>query len=165
MMRVISNTSPLQYLYAIKQLDLLMQLYGEIIVPQSVVAELQIGQQQGYDVPNCSAYPWMLIESVPIPATLQLITNLGPGEAEVLALALASPTDLVILDDALARQVAASQNISYTGTLGVLIQGKQQGLITTVMPLVEMMEQAGFRIHATLKTTIRARRPAHRLPA
>jgi uncharacterized protein len=57
-------------------------------------------------------------------------------------------------NDALARQVAASQNIRYTGTLGVLIQAKQQGLVTAVMPLVEAMQQAGFRVSDTLKATI-----------
>jgi uncharacterized protein len=86
---------------------------------------------------------------------LKLITNLGAGEAEALALALAQPTDLVILDDALARQVAASRSIRHTGTLGILIRAKQQGLVTSAMPLIEAMERAGFRLSSTLKATIR----------
>ncbi len=154
-MRVISNTSPLQYLHAIQQIPLLEHLYSELIVPQAVIEEFRMGQQQGYDVPDCRMYPWMRIETVPVPETLKLITTLGSGEAEALALALVQPTDLVILDDAFARQIAASQGIRYTGTLGVLIQGYQQGFIPAVMPLVEAMQQAGFRVTATVKDTIR----------
>lgn len=93
-MRVISDTSPLQYLHGIRQLPLLEQLYGRIVVPQAVIDELNVGRQQGYDVPDCSAYDWMQPETVTIPSVLKLITNLGAGEAETLALALAQPTDL-----------------------------------------------------------------------
>jgi hypothetical protein len=154
-MRVVSNTSPLQYLHAIHHLHVLEQLYGRIVVPQAVMAELDTGRQSGYDVPDCRAYSWMIPETVAIPAMLRLITNLGAGEAEALALALAAPTDLVLLDDALARQVAASQGIRYTGTLGILIQAKHQGIVTAVMPLVDAMQHAGFRVSDALKATIR----------
>lgn len=53
MRRVISNTSPLQYLHAIRQLALLKQLYARVIVPQAVVDELDLGRQQGFDEPDC----------------------------------------------------------------------------------------------------------------
>jgi hypothetical protein len=153
-MRVVSNTSPLQYLHAIHHLAVLEQLYGHIVVPQAVMAELDTGRQAGYDVPDCRAYPWMIPDTVAIPAVLRLITNLGAGEAEALALALTTPTDLVLLDDALARQVAASQGIRYTGTIGILIQAKHQGLVTAVMPLVDAMQHAGFRVSDALKATL-----------
>ena len=91
-MRVVSNTSPLLYLHAVKQLPLLEQLYGSVVIPQAVVDELSVGQRQSFDVPDCGAYGWMRIESVPIPRMLTLITNLGAGEAEALALALATDT-------------------------------------------------------------------------
>lgn len=154
-MRVVSNTSPLQYLHAIHQLSVLEQLYGRIVVPQAVMAEIDTGRWSGYDVPDCRAYPWLIPDTVAIPAMLRLITNLGAGEAEALALALAAPTDLVLLDDALARQVAASQGIRYTGTLGILIQAKHHGLVAAVMPLVEVMQDAGFRVSDGLKAIIR----------
>lgn len=153
--RVVTNTSPLQYLHAVRQLPLLEQLYGTITVPQAVIDELDVGRRQGYDVPDCRAYDWMRVETIAIPAILKLITNLGPGEAEALALSLSQPSNLVLLDDALARQVAASQGLRYTGTVGVLVRAKHQGLISAVMPLVEMMQQVGFRVSEELKLTIR----------
>jgi len=41
---VISDTGPLSYLHRLGRLDLLRVLYGRILVPPSVVAELNAGQ-------------------------------------------------------------------------------------------------------------------------
>jgi len=48
MPEVITDTSPLQYLYQLAQLDLLPTLYGQIRRPQAVAAELAQGLVQGY---------------------------------------------------------------------------------------------------------------------
>jgi predicted nucleic acid-binding protein len=48
-----------------------------------------------------------------------LVTDLGPGEAEVLMLALEAREAVVILDDALARRAAAMLGLRVTGTLGL----------------------------------------------
>ncbi len=154
-MRVVSNTSPLFYLHSIRQIELLARLYGQIVVPGSVVDELEAGRAQGYDAPECRVHPWMRIESIAVPALLALMTSLGPGEAEALALALSEPTDLIILDDALARQIAADRNLRYTGTLGILIQSKQAGFLPTIMPLVSQLQQAGFYMTPDLIAGIR----------
>ncbi|MGA7935216.1 MAG: hypothetical protein WCA35_16830 [Kovacikia sp.] len=55
------------------------------------------------------------------------LQNLGAGEHEVLGLAVTIQNSLVILDEALARSYAQQLNISVTGTLGVLLKGKQAG--------------------------------------
>ena len=52
----IVNTSPLQYLYQIGQLDLLREFYGEIIVPKAVVRELAHGRRIGLDVPDPAVF-------------------------------------------------------------------------------------------------------------
>ncbi len=44
MPNVISNTSPLQYLYQANLLDLLPQIYHSIVVTQSVNRELEQGR-------------------------------------------------------------------------------------------------------------------------
>lgn len=38
---VVSNTSPLNYLVLIHQIDLLSALYGRVLIPQSVSEELK----------------------------------------------------------------------------------------------------------------------------
>jgi predicted nucleic acid-binding protein len=47
----ICNTSPLLYLHIVGQLDLLPQLYGQVLIPPAVQAELRAGAQRGVNVP------------------------------------------------------------------------------------------------------------------
>lgn len=49
---VISNTSPIFYLHRLGLLDLLEKLYGEIIIPNAVLEELEEGKKSGEDVPD-----------------------------------------------------------------------------------------------------------------
>ena len=74
--------------------------------------------------------------------------DLGPGEGEVLALALELAGATVILDDGLARRVAAMLGIRLRGTLGLLLDAKKIGFIQSVAPLVDQLQALGFRLHA-----------------
>lgn len=151
---VISNTSPLFYLHRLRHLDLLRKLYRRITVPEAVVNELKVGRDQGEDAPDVAAHDWIEVRSVRIPGLIRLITDLGPGEAEVLALALEEVGSLVILDDRLAREIAKLQNIRITGTAGVLLKAKQEGHITAVAPLLDKLTQLGFRLGDAVKASI-----------
>ena len=61
---VISNTSPLLYLHLIGRLELLARLYGEVLVPSAVEAELQAGAERGVNVPKIATLPWVKITSL-----------------------------------------------------------------------------------------------------
>ncbi len=95
---VIFNTSPLLYLHRLRQLDILQALYQQIVVPNAVRNELHVGHLQGEDTPELAAYNWITIRSVQVPEALTLMTNLGAGEAQVLAMALEEPGSLVLLE-------------------------------------------------------------------
>lgn len=151
---VISNTSPLFYLHRLRHLELLRELYQRIIVPEAVVRELEAGRDQGEDAPKVTNYGWIEVRSVRVPQLIQLITDLGSGEAEVLALALEEPDTLVILDDRLARNMAKLQNLRITGTAGVLLKAKQEGHTSAVAPLLNELTQLGFRLSEAVKASI-----------
>ncbi len=70
---------------------------------------------------------------------LPMVTDLGRGEAEALALALAFPGSLLILDDALGRRIAQHLELTYTGTLGVLVKAKKEGHLPAVKPVLEAL--------------------------
>jgi len=112
---VICNTSPLLYLYRLRHLEILRQLYHQLVVPEAVRDELHAGRMQGEDTPELEAYAWMTVRTVRVPEVIQLITDLGPGEAQVLVLALEEPGSLVILDDGFARAVATTRGMRLTG--------------------------------------------------
>lgn len=143
---VICNTSPLQYLHQIGHLDLLPRLVGSIIVPSAVVDELAVGRAAGVALPDPAALEWVVIQRPASEKALRLITDLGPGESEVLMLGLELPDSVLILDDGLARRVAESLGLRLTGTLGLLLDAKRAGLIPEVGSLLDQLQALRFRI-------------------
>ncbi len=79
---------------------------------------MEAGRLQGEDVPIPSQYDWIEVRSVRVPKLLELITDFGLGEVQVLALAMEESDCLVILDDLLAREVAQLRGLKLTGTAG-----------------------------------------------
>ena len=59
---------------------------------------------------------------------------------------LESSAVLILLDDRLARRVAVSLEITVEGTLGLLLDAKQAGLVKSLTPLVEQLQSLGFRL-------------------
>ena len=143
---VISNTSPIQYLYQAGLLDLLPKLFGRITIPEAVVDELAEGKRVGIELPDVTQLGWVTIGTVSAPSLLPLIRDLGPGERQVLALALERRGARVLLDDRLARRVALALDIPLTGTLGVLLRAKEEGHLETVGPILDRLDGLGFRL-------------------
>lgn len=151
---VIVNTSPIFYLHRIQQLELFNKLYKTITIPTAVIKELEQGGLQGEDVPNIKNYEWIHVKQVAMPEFVKLITDLGPGETEVLLLAVENPNSLVIIDDLLARHIAKINKLKFSGTLGVLLKAKQLGYIKSVSNIVEQLTKKGFRLNDKLKQDI-----------
>lgn len=145
MPETVTNTSPLQYLYQAGLLELLPALYGSIVVPQSVVEELSKGREAGVPLPDVSALDWVEVRGAREPALLPLVTDLGQGEREALAIALESHGS-VLLDDALARKHAELFGLRFTGTLGVLLRAKREGHLEAVRPVLDRLDELGFRL-------------------
>jgi uncharacterized protein len=143
---VICNTSPLQYLHQIGQLSILPALAGSIIVPPSVQVELDAGILKGLDLPMVENLRWVRIQSPISAKAASLITDLGPGESQVLLLALEMPGSVALLDDALARRVAIAKGIPIKGTLGLLLDAKRMGQLATVEPSLDRLQGLGFRL-------------------
>lgn len=154
--RVVSNTSPLLYLYQVQQLDLLRRLYGRITIPQAVETELGRGKELGIRVPGISAIDWIQVEQVPDRALLPAVVDLGPGEAEVIALGLVHRDSLLILDDQLGRRIARLSDLTVTGTLGILLKAKERGFLERVAPVVQELEETSMRMTEDLKRAVMA---------
>ncbi|MBK8252599.1 MAG: hypothetical protein IPK82_08015 [Polyangiaceae bacterium] len=78
---VISDTGPLSYLHKLGRLDVLRQLYGRLLVPPAVVAELGVGHRLGKDLPDVAALEWIELRA-PSADSLKEIEGLGAGETE-----------------------------------------------------------------------------------
>ena len=154
MTEIICDTSPLQYLHQAGQLDLLTKLFGKIIVPTAVLAEIEIGRRNAVDLPNLSELDWIEIRSPKNAAGLSLTANLGGGETEVLTLALESRGTIVILDDLAARRVAKTLRIKIIGTLGILLEAKRKNLIVEIKPVLDNLEKLRFRLAPQTRTAV-----------
>ncbi len=154
MPEIISNTSPLQYLHQLGVLDVLPKLVTTITVPPAVQDELIAGRQLGLNLPDLSSLDWIIVRRPSSSAALPLVTDLGAGEREVLALALETPDSVCVLDDALARQIASALQLRITGTLGVLIDAKRALLIPAVRPQLDQLHSLGFRLAAHTRDAV-----------
>ncbi len=146
MRRLVCNTSPLQYLHQIELLDVLSALAEEVLVPRAVVRELEAGTALGVALPELSSRNWVCVRNPASELTLPLVTDLGAGEREVLALALETPDAVAVLDDGLARRAAESLQIPLTGTLGLLVDAKRAGIVSAVAPLLDRLRSLRFHL-------------------
>ena len=74
-----------------------------------------------------------------------LRSELGQGEAEVIALAQEVQAERVLIDERKGRRIAAMvYGLKVTGTGGILLAAKQAGLVSAVRPLLEGMKQNGY---------------------
>ncbi len=151
MPEVICNTSPLQYLHQLGQLELLPHLVQHVIVPDAVVAELAAGTACGLDLPDPNQIDWCIIRTPRSTSVLPLVSGLGAGEIAVLALALETNDALAVLDDAQARFRAERLKIPLTGTIGLLLDAKRAGLIGAVRPFLDDLQGLQFRLSAAIR--------------
>jgi uncharacterized protein len=152
---VLSDASPLIGLAAAGGFELLRRLLGSVSITQTVRDEVLAG----IDRPGAAklraavAAQWIrVIEKLP---TEPSFAQLGDGEASTLRAALAAKTaTLVVLDDTMARSMAARHGIQHVGSLGIIMVAKRRGLIRVVRPYFERLVEAGFYLPTPLLKTL-----------
>jgi predicted nucleic acid-binding protein len=138
---IISDTSCLIILSKIGELDLLNKVYGQIITTPDIVKEY------GDTLPK-----WIVIQDVSDQYRQQILElQIDKGESSAIALALEIPNCTLILDDYKARKIAQQLGISFTGTIGVIIKAKLNGIIPSIKPYFEKIKETNFRISAEIE--------------
>jgi len=77
--------------------------------------------------------------------------QIDKGESSAIALAMETPNSTLILDDIKARKIAQQLGLTYTGTIGVIIKAKLQGIIPTIKPILAKIKQTDFRLYADIE--------------
>ena len=143
MRKVIANTTPLISLADIGCFELLQKLYGEIVIPHAVLEELKSEPVKTL-VRNSNFIHVMRISDY---RTKRIFSSrLHNGEVEVLLLAEEQDADLLLMDDNAAKKTAKFMGFKVTGTLGVLLKGKQEGYIREIKPLLDKLIATGFYV-------------------
>lgn len=91
--RVVCNTTPLIALSLIERLDLLENLYGQVVIPSAVEAELLAGGHSKIGIAQIKNATFITVIPLMDPLRATLLSDLDRGEAEVLALALEQEAD------------------------------------------------------------------------
>lgn len=87
-------------------------------------------------------------------AILPVVSDLGAGEREALALAAETPGAILIIDDGLARRYADVLRVRFTGTAGVLARAKREGLLDAVAPVFDRLAALRFRLDAQTRAAV-----------
>ncbi|MFM5902124.1 MAG: DUF3368 domain-containing protein [Dolichospermum sp.] len=155
-MIVVSDTSPINNLAAINQLHLLQQLYGTVLIPEAVYQELTDPDFLVAGAKEVQTFTWIQIRAVEDRTMVKALSSeLDPGEAEAIVLALEMKAEQVLIDERRGRIIAAKLNLHYTGILGVLVEAKSQGFISTVKPLLDdLINKAGFWVAEPLYKSV-----------
>ncbi len=67
------------------------------------------------------------------------------GEASAIALAMESEPSLLIIDDSKGRKAAQRLNLQITGSLGIFLRAKREGIIPLIKPILEKVQGTNFR--------------------
>ena len=151
-MSIVSNSSVLINLARIGRLDLLQQLYVEVTIAGAVWHEVVVegAGQVGVDIVKDAT--WIKTIAVTNKELVRALQQeLDAGEAEAIALAQEIGAGLLLMDEHLGRQTARHLGLRYIGLIGVLIEAKRKGLLSSIKPqLDKLREVAGFRINEEL---------------
>lgn len=144
MPEIICDTSAVQYLHQTGLLHLLRELASSACIPPAVEHEIQIGRRSGIDLPDLSSLDWITVIHPKGERDTRLLGDMGPGETEVLMLALENDGHVAVIDDAVARKRATLLDIPFTGTLGMLLDAKEVGLLPAVAPILDHLQELQF---------------------
>ncbi len=148
-MIVVADTTPLNYLVLIGHVDILPQVFAQVLVPEAVMAELRhpAAPTAVRDWATNPAPAWLEVKK---PGTLEpALEFLGAGEREAIALALETSADALLIDERAGRREAAKRRLSVIGTLAVLDEAGRRGLIDFDAALVRL-RQTTFRLSSAL---------------
>ena len=143
---IVSDTSPINYLVLIGEIDVLSRLFDEVLIPPAVRKELQHARTptQVYrwasDLP-----PWAKVQ---VPSRVE-ITGLGAGESEAISLAVELKIGAILIDDWQGRLAAENRGIIPVGTLNILDSADRHGFLDFELA-IERLRKTGFHVAPSL---------------
>lgn len=141
----IINASPLILLGKIGRLDLLVKVTdGGLIVPKAVFNEVAKRHEEAAIVEFIQGTTGCRIEPDVVAPPEVTAWDLGGGETQVIALALALGCERVALDDKEARRCAKAFRLVSIGTLGLVGRAKHLGIIDKARPIIEQLRRSGL---------------------
>ena len=141
---VIADASCFILLDKINELSLLKSLFKTITTSSEIATEF------GKPLPD-----WVQIKTVQDKNFQSaLFLQVDAGEASAIALAAENQPSLLIIDDLRGRKLAQKLNLAITGTLGLILTAKKEGILTQIKPTFDKIQATNFRISPSLLENI-----------
>jgi predicted nucleic acid-binding protein len=149
---VVADTSPLNYLLLIRNVEVLPALYGAIIIPSAVLDELTAPSTPDLVRTWASTLPkWVHVQDPS--AEPRATPELDEGERQAIALAQEVDAELILVDDAAARDAALQRGLEVVGTLGVLLAAARLDLLNFERSL-RALDETSFYMSERLRDAV-----------
>lgn len=147
-MIVVSDTTAVSNLLTVGRADLLISLFGRVLIPPAVWSELSLFHS---DLPE-----WLEVVTVNDESRIHTYQQeVHTGEAEAIALACEMQPDWLLIDDSDGRKLAKREGVPVLGLMGVLLLAKQRSILPEIRPtLDQLITQAGFYVSQRLRTEV-----------
>ena len=158
-MLIVSDTTPIISLMKAELLDLLEKMFGDVYIPQAVYDELTSNPNYPVEaklVQNSTFIKVGAVQNAQSVNKLMCEAGLDLGECEALVFAMEQNADLLLMDEHKGRQTAQKMGITITGTVGILLQAYDEGLIDagSIWRSVREMRKNNMRIGPVFDTII-----------
>jgi len=142
---LVINTGPILSLIAgIGDFSLLERLYKRVLVSFEVCQEIEAGGASGFGMSEFRKSGFIEKRSTPLAITPFLRNALDLGEASVIQLALDEDIQTVCIDESMGRRIARLNGLKLTGSIGVLIRAKQDGIDFSMREAINRMQSQGI---------------------
>ena len=150
-MIVVADTSPVNYLVLIREIDVLPQVYGTIVIPKAVQAELQCPPAPGVVRAWIADPPEWLEIRTPVATPDASLVDLDAGERDAIMLAMELQADQLIVDEREGRRAAERRGIPVIRTLGVL--RPDLGLLD-IRDAIQRLQMTSFYVSPEVLTAV-----------
>ena len=152
-MIVVADTTPINYLILIEEIDVLPKLYGRVIIPHAVSEEL-LRSRAPVKVQEWMKQPpdWLEVLSPTVVVDAKL-AKLDAGERDAIALAEELSADQLIVDELLGRREAERRSLPVIGTIGVLREAAEMGLMD-LRSAFERLRQTSFHVSPAILASL-----------
>ena len=140
-MKTVSNTTPIITLSSIGKIEILKDIFQEIIIPQAVYEEIKAKQGYGYNEVDLSFITVQTIQNTEQEKIL--LEQLDAGEVQTIVLSKEINADNTIIDENTGYIIAKESGLNVIRTLSILLKAKEVEIITEVKPLLDEMISKG----------------------
>jgi predicted nucleic acid-binding protein len=144
-MIVVADTSAINYLILIGEIEILAKMYGTVVIPRAVREELLRPSAPEMVRNWTSRLPTWLEVHIPANAPDASLAALDPGERDAITLAGELNVVQLIVDDRKGRHEAERRGIAVIGTLGVIREAATLGLLD-LPNAVKRLEATSFHV-------------------